>query len=322
MAAARRGHPNERLIEKLPEQRIFRGAPLELVRQIAAKTKLVSLLKDKRIIEQGKEQSWLYFILSGDGLSIRINNAPYRTREPGEIIGELSMVSRSNLPTASVVSAGKTSVGKISYADFKAIVVDGCPGAVGVWRELAAVASERLQQRNVHVRARGAVPRVFVASSRERIPDAERARKELVRILGRRVHVVLWTDELVFKPGSTTMLDLLQNAETYDFGLFVCGADDQLTLRELVYAATRDNVVLELGLHMGVFSDLQRAVVLMGEEKRKTRARGADRVKPKRQRIPTDLLGMTMLQYNAKRPSTIRGQMTTFAKVIKKLGPR
>lgn len=293
------------LIATLGKQRVLEGVPNEFLAKLASVVTVKQLRKDQRIIQQDKQGKELFFVLCGDGLQIFINNRPHVIRECGELVGEMAMLVKNGKTSACVRAVGPTVVACIDYQGFTKLARQ----YHGVWHGIARLLAERLQQRNRHIRPRKAIPRVFVGSSNERKDAAEIARETLKARLGKGVEVVLWSDKGVFKPGSTTMVDLVEATHGFDFGLFIFAPDDKLTLRKFDYHAVRDNVVLELGLFMGAFSDPTRALIL--------------RPTTKNARAPSDLLGMTVLQYDPREKKTsIDAAMSEFATVISKSGPR
>ncbi|HVC82636.1 MAG TPA: nucleotide-binding protein, partial [Chloroflexota bacterium] len=125
-------------------------------------------------------------------------------------------------------------------------------------------------------------PQVFIASSGESVEMAH-------AILGRlehKVDVKPW-DIGVFQLSSTNIESLIAITKKMDFGVFVLTPDDIAKIRQKEYVAARDNVVFELGLFMG--------------------ALGRDRcfmITPKGVndfRLPTDLLGMVVAEYDPQR---------------------
>jgi hypothetical protein len=125
-------------------------------------------------------------------------------------------------------------------------------------------------------------PRVFIGSSQESTPIAYAIQENL----DRSAEVTVW-DQGIFDP-STYVLDALAKALTkYDFGVFVFSAEDIVKIRGREYLATRDNVLFELGLFMGHFGRERTFIV--------SPAGVTDF------RLPTDLLGLSLLAFNADR---------------------
>jgi len=297
-------------IEALRKQRMLEGAPTGLLADVAKAVRIEELKKGKVIIRQDAPNKDVFFVLCGAGLQVVINGRLHALRECGEVLGEMSMLVRNSKASATVCAAGATVVARMTQEKLIALAVK----YPSLWKGMSTVLAERLQQRNVHIRPRSAVPAVFIGSSKEQLSAARTARQELVAILGKRVEVVVWNDtSAIFRPGSTTMADLVVASQRFDYGLFVFAPDDELKLREMKYEAVRDNVVLELGLYMGAFNDPRRALILQPAPSAATKAL----------RKPTDLDGMTVLMYDpSKIGETVREQMEMFAAVIRRDGPR
>jgi predicted nucleotide-binding protein len=109
------------------------------------------------------------------------------------------------------------------------------------------------------------------------------------------------------------MEDLEARITTADFGVLVCTQDDIIFNegRKVGNHAPRDNVILELGMCLG--------------------ALGRDRallVKPRTKdlKIPTDLLGVTPIDYTDDDPAHITAHMgsvcTEIRRVVENLGPK
>jgi hypothetical protein len=98
--------------------------------------------------------------------------------------------------------------------------------------------------------------------------------------LGSAAEVTVW-DESVFQLGSSTLEELLEAVDRYDFAVFVFAPDDVSRVREKTVASVRDNVIFELGLFMGRLGRHRTFwVVPSGERRRKVD-------------IPSDLAGIT-----------------------------
>ena len=98
------------------------------------------------------------------------------------------------------------------------------------------------------------------------------------------VTIRLWKDRGVFRPSLTTIEGLAAAADGSDFAVLVLGADDFTTSRGATKLAPRDNVILELGWFMGAIGR-ERTYVIKPQK--------ADL------KLPTDLLGVTMLSYDS-----------------------
>lgn len=85
-------------------------------------------------------------------------------------------------------------------------------------------------------------PKVFLASSKEAEPVARAIIDELDPL----ADVTPWWQ--AFNLGAYVVDELLRNLAESDFGVFVFYPDDKLQIREIETAATRDNVIFELGV--------------------------------------------------------------------------
>jgi len=130
-------------------------------------------------------------------------------------------------------------------------------------------------------------PRIFLGSSGKQ----EKLLRALERGLAEVAQVVPWTTS--FNPGTTTLERLIELTGEVDFAAFVFAQDDWTTaspqVSESGQASPRDNVVFEAGLFGGVLG-MRRTFILHAD--------GA--------KLPTDLLGLTCIRYEATTPAAMR----------------
>jgi hypothetical protein len=133
-------------------------------------------------------------------------------------------------------------------------------------------------------------PRIFLGSSGKQ----QKLLQALTRGLEDVAHVEPWTTS--FNPGTTTLERLLELAREVDFAAFVFAQDDWTTKSpsasdssESGQASPRDNVVFEAGL-FGAALGMRRTFIL--------HASGS--------KLPSDLLGLTCVRYEAASPSEVR----------------
>jgi hypothetical protein len=125
-------------------------------------------------------------------------------------------------------------------------------------------------------------PAVFIGSSVEGLDVAYALQENLEYD----AEPTVWSQD-VFKPSQTTLKDLADEANRTDFAIFAFTPDDMRVMRGEQTSVPRDNVIFELGLFMG--------------------ALGVERcffVSPRMSEplaIPSDLLGVTSLNYDAAR---------------------
>src|SRR5262245_60901304 len=122
------------------------------------------------------------------------------------------------------------------------------------------------------------IPTLFIGSSSESLGVAYAVQKNLERI----ADVTVWTQG-VFKLSKFNLESLLDVVEDSDFGLFVFGPDDIVTMRGTEMQAVRDNVVFELGLFVGRLGR-ERTFILMPSDAPELH-------------LPTDLLGINPATY-------------------------
>src|SRR5438477_10354359 len=133
-------------------------------------------------------------------------------------------------------------------------------------------------------------PRIFLGSSGKQ----EKLLQALTRGLEGVAHVDPWTTS--FNPGTTTLERLLELVHEVDFAAFVFARDDWTTTSPSAsprtgsrQASPRDNVVFEAGLFGGALG-MRRTFII--------HASGS--------KLPSDLLGLTCVRYEAMTPSEMR----------------
>ncbi|HYR88088.1 MAG TPA: TIR domain-containing protein [Terriglobia bacterium] len=147
-------------------------------------------------------------------------------------------------------------------------------------------------------------PRIFLGSSGKQDKLVQALTRGLVDV----AHVEPWTTS--FNPGTTTLERLLELAHEVDFAAFVFAQDDWTTdsplaspLSESSQASPRDNVVFEAGLFGGALG-MRRTFIL--------HASGA--------KLPSDLLGLTLVRYEATTPAAMRVVNQKLRKAIENEG--
>lgn len=125
-------------------------------------------------------------------------------------------------------------------------------------------------------------PKVFIGSSREAIEVADAIHENLQYD----AEVTVW-NQGVFEPSQLSVDSLLKKLEDMDFGVFVFAPDDAVLIRDEEHVATRDNVVLELGLYIGKLGRDRSFIMLPRQHEG--------------HRIPTDLIGVAPTNYESDR---------------------
>ena len=94
-------------------------------------------------------------------------------------------------------------------------------------------------------------PKLFIGSSSEELPLAEKARD----ILQSEFDVTIWNERIwdtaVFKINQNFLSDLLKASLQFDFGILIGTNDDKVIFRGNEVMQPRDNVLFELGLFTG-----------------------------------------------------------------------
>ncbi|MEW9701563.1 TIR domain-containing protein [Paenibacillus sp. SI8] len=140
---------------------------------------------------------------------------------------------------------------------------------------------------------------LFIGSSAESLEVAEALQSNLHFSFD----VTVWS-QLLFPPSQTTLAPLIKQATRSDFAVFVFQPNDLLLFRETVVNAVRDNVILELGIFIGLIG-LERTYFLVPE--------GEDF------HLATDLLGLTPLTYNPQHSAGLMAGLGPAAYRLKRM---
>ena len=124
-------------------------------------------------------------------------------------------------------------------------------------------------------------PALFIGSSSEGAAIA----RELQAEVDEQCEPTVWSQD-VFQPGGTPLSDLLTTAHNADFAALILTPDDSVVSRGEQRPAARDNVIFELGLFLGELGPRRVFII---------RPRGQNL------RLPSDLAGITILDYNPNR---------------------
>jgi hypothetical protein len=126
------------------------------------------------------------------------------------------------------------------------------------------------------------LPKVFVGCSTE----AHRAAQAVQNNLRFVAFTKIWSQN-TFELSHTTIDDLMTDASKHDFAVFILAPDDIVTSREVQQYAPRDNVILEIGLFMGVLG-VNRVFLIKRDDMEV--------------KLPSDLLGVNPVSYKAPPP--------------------
>ncbi len=122
--------------------------------------------------------------------------------------------------------------------------------------------------------------RIFIGSSTEGLEIAE----HIKAMFNDKYDCYLWTDD-IFKFNDSFLFTLLKEASLFDFGILVASKDDSSVIRDKSFLTPRDNVIFELGLFLGRLG-ASRAFVIQEIGSK----------------LPTDLLGITVPQFEKTKP--------------------
>lgn len=123
---------------------------------------------------------------------------------------------------------------------------------------------------------------LFIGSSVEGLDVAYAVQENL----DHSVEVTVWSQG-VFKASGGTLETLTESLNLFDYAVFVFSADDTAAIKHQNVSVVRDNVIFELGLFIGRIGKERCFFILpRGEEKL---------------HLPTDLLGVTPLTFDAHR---------------------
>ncbi|WP_418277542.1 nucleotide-binding protein [Isoptericola jiangsuensis] len=149
--------------------------------------------------------------------------------------------------------------------------------------------------------------RIFIGSSSEGNSVARNLQDELESMS--LCEVTRW-DVNVFEPGGYTLDSLIRQARSVDFAVLVATADDVVISRGQESSSMRDNVLLELGIFLGILGR-DRAYLLATTSNIK---------------IPSDLLGLTRLGYQNRSDGNeragVNGAVLQIERQVRTLGPR
>jgi predicted nucleotide-binding protein len=290
-----------RLLDAVTGQHIVQFDP-GIAARLIAEGSLVQFAVGETLIEQGGTDNDVFFVLVGEA-DVFVNARYVATRGPGECVGEMAALDPTAARAATLRARSPLTALKVPEPAVCRLLEDHPKVAVAILRKVA----ERLRQRAAYHSPPNPRPVVFIGSSAEGLLVAREIQTGLSHDP---FDVVIWTDG-VFGPSRVPIESLMAQVDAADFAVLVLGPDDDVKFRGAAVEAPRDNVIFELGLFMG---RIDRARTFM------VRARGIDL------RIPTDLIGVTPLEYDippAKDYSSTVGPVChALRKAIQILGTR
>lgn len=246
-----------------------------LARRLAERGTVVGYAAGDDLMVQDASDNDVLFILSGRA-AVLVHGRELAVRHAGQHVGEMAVIDVAERRSATVRALDEVVVLRISESRFSSVATE----YPDLWRRLAIELGRRLRERTKHVRPPNPRPIVFIGSSAEGLSVAEELQRGLAYT---DATVQIWTNN-VFTASRGTMESLEAAITCADFGVFVFTADDQVSneARKSAGLAPRDNVILELGMCLGAIGRNRTFFVV---------PRGASL------KIPTDLLGITPLDY-------------------------
>ena len=293
-----------RLVSALRAQQSVQN-DTQLAEELADLVELIQLEPGKpnsEFITQDNADNDIYLILAGK-VSIMINGREKARRIAGQHVGEMAAIDPSARRSASVIAIEQTVLAKISEPVFSKLA----SSYPDLWRRLALEIADRLRQRGLEVQPPNSQPHIFIGSSVEALPIA----REIQNGLSHDPFIVqLWTDG-VFRASRDSVDSLITSVKKADYAVLVLTADDTLITREVEHRAPRDNCIFELGLYMGALGRDRTFIV---------KPRGIDI------KLPTDLLGITPLEFADGDQNTIAARLGSVSSAIRSavnaLGPK
>ena len=263
-----------------------------IARRLIDAGNLLDIKAGKTLIQQGNTDNDIYFIVSGD-MTITINGREIATRGAGRHVGEMALLDPTARRSASVIAKERTVVLKVTEPEITAIAAQ----YPQLWRRLAVELAARLRERSQFITQPHAVPVIFVGSSSEALTEATWVSGSLNR---RPVVSRLWT-EGIFQLSKTTIEDLMRMATESDFAALFLTPDDMTASRGKRKSSPRDNAVFELGLFMGALGRDRAFIVTPKEVDLK---------------LPTDLLGMTHIQFATGSKETVGKRLAPVSRAL------
>lgn len=290
----------EVLLEALLSQRIVRG-DLAVATALAEQGELIEFAPGEVIIEQGKYDQSIYFILAGKAQVI-VNGMRLFHREAGLSVGEMSAINPQLARSATIEAAEPLLAWKIGGERLE-VIGEATPS---MWRLLAVDLASRVEQRNELINRANQKPVVFIICSAEALPVARALRVGLSHT----ADVDIWSDEQIFAAGSYPLEALETRVAQSDFGLAIAQPDDLVSSRNKQAAVPRDNVIFELGFFMSRLGR-HRTLLLVPVD---------DQVK-----LPSDFKGLTPIPYRSDvddMPRAIGAALDQVIGIITRIGVR
>lgn len=290
-----------RLAGSVRAQRLVANDP-DIARAIVRIGEIVHLEDRQVLIHQQDPSNEIFLILHG-AIAIEVNRRRVAVRNAGAHVGELALVDPLAVRSATLVALVPTVVFRIPEHKFSRVAAR----YPDLWRRIAVEIANRLRERNRFLLPPHSQPMLFIGSSAEgrSVVDAMRRVMRRWQLIPRP-----WTDG-VFEASVTTIESLIEVSNEADFAALVLTADDARVARGKKGRVPRDNIVFELGLFMGSLGR-ERVFILKPMD--------VDI------QIPSDLLGVTWLEYRKDGPGSMEENLRPTCRRIrdriKKLGAK
>jgi predicted nucleotide-binding protein len=290
-----------KLAAVVADQTLVRG-DLRIAKALISAGTLREVRAGAALTAQGSSTSEIYLILSGD-VSVSVNKRLLAKRQGGAHVGEMALIDPTARRSATLTAVVRTAMLVIDEPGFTRIA-DRYPI---IWRRIGVELASRLRERNRFHPEPHDEPIIFIGSSGEALPVAQVINNSLSR---RPAIPKLWSKD-VFEASKTTIEDLYRLSAESDFGVLVLTPDDITVSRGIKKLSPRDNVIFELGLFIGALGR-ERTIIV--------KPSGVDI------KIPTDLMGVTRLEYQDGSSRTISRRLRSVNsglwRAITRLGPK
>jgi|SRR6267143_286550 len=143
------------------------------------------------------------------------------------------------------------------------------------------------------------IPRLFLGSSSESLPQAE----TLQQLLAPVASVHLWNQSF-YKPGYFTLETLIDKVSQFDFAVFLVSPEDVAEIRGRRALIARDNVLFEAGLFFGQLG--RRRTLLVAPANPDFH-------------LPSDLRGLTLVEYHGADTTSWSASLGSAASQIKEV---
>lgn len=268
----------------LAGQDILNGVDKSVLAEFVHNGELLECKQGSVLSRQGAKGEAAYFILQGS-VKIVLGGAVIATRGVNNCVGEIPLIDPTKRRMADIVAAEELVALRITQKIFLGIMKNAKKSQPMILN-MAKVLASRLGEHMRIRRKRNDIPCVFIGSSTEAENIAKGLRSKL-ECCGVKMRIISWQDTSVFKPSITTIENLESIIPQCDFAIMVLAGDDRISSRGVISGAPRDNVILELGMFIGVIGR-KRSFFLVNSAK-----------------IPSDLAGATYIEYATKRKQPI-----------------